>query len=151
MKELKDGIRALVRIDFQGNVHKQFRGTDSDLRFANEIKVLKALEERGCPNVPTLLGSDKETLTIITTNCGAPAPLLTKEKATALFDELEELYGIRHDDPEPRNVTYSAKLGRFCLIDFELAEILPLPSTENRETKVWRAVWQTLTEQGTGH
>ncbi|MDB4295269.1 protein phosphatase 2C domain-containing protein [Akkermansiaceae bacterium] len=151
MKELKDGIRALVRIDFQGNVHKQFRGTDSDLRFANEIKVLKALEERGCPNVPTLLGSDKETLTIITTNCGAPAPLLTKEKATALFDELEELYGIRHDDPEPRNVTYSAKLGRFCLIDFELAEILPLPSTESRETKVWRAVWQTLTEQGTGH
>lgn len=68
MKELKDGIRALVRIDFQGNVHKQFRGTDSDLRFANEIKVLQALEERDCPNVPRLLGSDESTLTIITTN-----------------------------------------------------------------------------------
>ncbi|MDA7535752.1 protein phosphatase 2C domain-containing protein [Akkermansiaceae bacterium] len=151
MKELKDGIRALVRIDFQGNVHKQFRGTDNDIRFANEIKVLKALEERNCPNVPVLLSSDEESLTIVTTNCGAPAPLLTKEKATALFDELEECYGIRHDDPEPRNVTYSAKLGRFCLIDFELAEILPLPSKEDHGTNIWRAIWQSLTEQGTGH
>lgn len=151
MKELKDGIRALVRIDFQGNVHKQFRGTDSDLRFANEIKVLQALEERDCPNVPRLLGSDESTLTIITTNCGAPAPLLTKKKATALFNELEECYGIRHDDPEPRNVTYSAKLGRFCLIDFELAEILPLPTEETHRTNVWRTNWQVLTEQGTGH
>ncbi|MDB4272661.1 serine/threonine protein phosphatase, partial [Akkermansiaceae bacterium] len=68
MKELKDGIRALVRIDFQGNVHKQFRGTDNDIRFANEIKVLKALEERNCPNVPVLLSSDEESLTIVTTN-----------------------------------------------------------------------------------
>jgi len=151
MKELKDGIRALVRIDFQGNVHKQFRGTDSDLRFANEVKVLQALEERGCPNVPVLIDSDPETLTIVTTSCGSPAPLLTQEKATALFDELEECYGIRHDDPEPRNVTYSAKLGRFCLIDFELAEILPLPRKEDRGTAIWRATWQALTEQGTGH
>lgn len=151
MKELKDGIRSLVRIDFQGNVHKQFRGTDSDTRFVNEVRVLKVLEERGCPNVPVLLDSDQETLTIVTTNCGAPAPLLTAEKATALFDELEELYGVRHDDPEPRNVTYSAKMGRFCLIDFELAEILPAPVSSERKSAVWRATWQSLSEQGTGH
>ncbi len=113
MKELKDGIRSLVRIDFNGHVHKQFRGTDSDKRFANEVAVLKALEERGAPNVPVLLSSDEETLTIVTTNCGAPAPLISATKATALFQELEELYGIRHDDPEPRNVTYSQKNGPF--------------------------------------
>ena len=94
MKELKDGIRSLVRIDFQGNVHKQFRGTDKEKRFANEILILKALEERGCPNVPAFIDADEETLTLITTNCGAPAPLLTQEKATALFTELEELYGV---------------------------------------------------------
>ncbi|MEN8693583.1 MAG: protein phosphatase 2C domain-containing protein [Akkermansiaceae bacterium] len=151
MKELKDGIRSLVRIDFQGNVHKQFRGTDKEKRFANEILVLKALEERGCPNVPAFIDADEETLTLITTNCGAPAPLLTQEKATALFTELEELYGIRHDDPEPRNVTYSTKMGRFCLIDFELAEILPAPASTENKSAVWRAIWQSLTEKGTGH
>lgn len=154
MKELKDGIRSLVRIDFQGNVHKKFRGTDKEERFANEIRVLKALEERGCPNVPVFIDAEEDTLTLVTTNCGAPAPLLTQEKAAALFKELEERYGIRHDDPEPRNVTYSAKMGRFCLIDFELAEILPHPgSGENPEEKsaVWRAIWHSLTEQGTGH
>lgn len=151
MKELKDGIRSLVRLDINGRVHKQFRGTDSDKRFSNEVLVLKALEERDCPNVPVLIDSDESTLTIVTTSCGAPAPLLTQEKATALFDELEQIYGIRHDDPEPRNVTYSAKLGRFCLIDFELAEILPIPSESESHSAVWRAVWQSLTQQGTGH
>lgn len=151
MKELKDGIRSLVRIDFNGHVHKQFRGTDSDKRFANEVAVLKALEERGAPNVPVLLSSDEETLTIVTTNCGAPAPLISATKATALFQELEELYGIRHDDPEPRNVTYSQKMGRFCLIDFELAEILPIPDSQHTATQVLRASWFASSVQGRTH
>lgn len=151
MKELKDGIRSLVRIDIKGQVHKQFRGTDRDKRFANEVKVLRALEERGCENVPRLLDHDPETLTLVTTNCGAPAPLITQEKATALFNELEELYGIRHDDPEPRNVTYCPKLGRFCLIDFELSEILPEPVKPASRGKVLRAAWSALSEQGKYH
>ncbi|MDA7887809.1 protein phosphatase 2C domain-containing protein [Akkermansiaceae bacterium] len=151
MKELKDGIRSLVRIHFKGHVHKQFRGTDSDKRFANEVKVLKVLEERGCENVPRLLEHDPETLTIVTTNCGAPAPLITKEKATALFNELEELYGVRHDDPEPRNVTYSAHQGRFCLIDFELSEVLPEPVKPSSKGKVLRAAWSALSKRGKYH
>jgi len=40
-----------------------------------------------------------------------------------LFEELEN-YGVRHDDPDKRNVTYRQKDGRFCLIDFEFATIL---------------------------
>ena len=32
---------------------------------------------------------------------------------------------MRHDDPEMRNVTYRQSDGRFCLIDFEFATILP--------------------------
>jgi tRNA A-37 threonylcarbamoyl transferase component Bud32 len=41
-----------------------------------------------------------------------------------LFAELET-YGVRHDDPDMRNVTYRQSDGRFCVIDFELATILP--------------------------
>ncbi|MGC6467663.1 MAG: protein phosphatase 2C domain-containing protein [Akkermansiaceae bacterium] len=153
MKELKDGIRSLVRIDFNGHVHKQFRGTDSDKRFANEVAVLKVLEERGAPNVPVLIDSHEDALTIVTTNCGAPAPLVTAEKATALFQELEDLYGVRHDDPEPRNVTYSQRMGRFCLIDFELAEILPLPDKEEHQCRIdaLRATWFANSIQGAKH
>jgi hypothetical protein len=32
---------------------------------------------------------------------------------------------VRHDDPEMRNVTYRFSDGRFCVIDFEFAELLP--------------------------
>ena len=152
MKELKDGLRSLVRIDFRGHVHKQFRGTDSDKRFANEVAVLKALKDRGATNVPRLVGHDPETLTLITTNCGSPAPLITVEKAQALFQELEDKYGIRHDDPEPRNVTYSPHLGKFCLIDFELSEILPIPSElKTGKTNVLRANWAASSVKGNGH
>ena len=152
MKELKDGIRSRVHIDFRGHVHKQFRGTDSDQRFANEVAVLKALEDRGAPNVPRLLGHDPETLTLITTNCGSPAPLITAGKAHALFQELEDLYGIKHEDPEPRNVTYSQTLGRFCLIDFELSEILPAPAgLQDHKTDILRVGWSASTEKGRHH
>lgn len=154
MKELKDGIRSLVRLDFQGNVHKQFRGTDADKRCANEVRVLKELELRHCPNVPRLISYDQENVTIVTTSCGAPAPNLSKKKADALFHELETRYGIRHDDPEPRNITYSAKMGQFCIIDFELAEILPFPESEADRPSaeaVWRASWQALSTQGKNH
>lgn len=152
MKELKDGLRSLVRIDFRGHVHKQFRGTDSDKRFANEVAVLKALEDRGATNVPRLVGHDPETLTLITTNCGSPAPLITLEKAQVLFQELENKFGIRHNDPEPRNVTYSPHLGKFCLIDFELSEILPIPSELKAcKTNVHRANWAASSIKGNGH
>lgn len=165
MKELKDGIRSLVRIDFQGHVHKQFRGTGADERFLNEVTVLRTLEERGAPHVPRLLDSDPDSLTIVTTNCGGPALHLTESRARALFRELEQDFGVRHDDPEPRNVTYSQQLGRFCLIDFELATILPAPvalkeeaapsgvsSPEPQQEDLgWRARWHALSRKGRNH
>lgn len=152
MKELKDGIRSLVRLDFKGQVHKQFRGTDSDKRFANEVAVLKALEDRGATNVPRLISHDHESLTLVTTNCGAPAPLITPAKASALFQELEDRYGIKHDDPEPRNVTYSQQMGKFCLIDFELSEILPIPdSIRETKTDILRATWAASSTKGSSH
>lgn len=127
MKELKDGIRSLVRIDFGGRVHKRFRGTGAEERFATEVEVLKVLEKRGCPYVPRLLEEYPEENYFVSSNCGQLATQISKTKADELFADLERDYGIRHLDAEPRNVTYSPQLGRFCLIDFELAEILPDP------------------------
>ncbi|MGC4014833.1 MAG: serine/threonine protein phosphatase [Luteolibacter sp.] len=127
MKQLKDGIRSTVRIDFQGHVHKRLRGTGAAERYATEVAVLKVLEERGCPYVPRLVEEHPEELYFVSTNCGRIADQIRKERSDELFADLERDYGVRHLDAEPRNVTYSDRLGRFCLIDFELAEILPDP------------------------
>ena len=127
MRNLKDGIRSLVKIDFYGNVHKYFRGTDKEERFATEIKILKALEERGCTNVPQYIESDESELHLVTTNCGSPAPDISQKKCDMLFQELEEKFGVRHDDPFARNITYDQKAGQFCIIDFELATLLDQP------------------------
>jgi hypothetical protein len=124
MRELKDGIRAHVRIDWNGRVHKRFRGTDAEKRYANEVMVLKVLQERGCPYTPQLLEEHPEELYMVTSNCGSPVPNLTKERAAELFAELERDYGVRHGDAEARNITYSPQIGRFCIIDFEIAEVL---------------------------
>ena len=123
MQKVKDTLRATVRIGYDGRVHKQFRGPKAEERFANEVKVLKYLERRGCPFVPKLLESDPESLTMVTTSCGARVNHLDDERLKELFAELEK-FGVRHDDAEMRNVTYRQQDGRFCLIDFEFATIL---------------------------
>lgn len=123
MHEIKDTLRATVRIGFDGRVHKEFRGPKAEERFANEVRVLKFLEERGCPFVPRLLEAEPESLKMVTSNCGSRVEHLDDERAAELFKELEE-YGVRHDDAEVRNVTYRQSDGRFCLIDFEFATIL---------------------------
>ena len=51
---------------------------------------------------------------------------LDEARRAELFAELER-YGVRHDDPETRNVTYRNSDGRFCVIDFEFATLLPQP------------------------
>jgi hypothetical protein len=124
---LKDGIRSHVRIDFYGNVHKKLRGTGAEERYKTEVAVLRVLGERGCPYVPQLLEEHPEEFYFVTTNCGKPADQISKQKSDKLFAKLEREYGIRHLDAEPRNITYSNKLGCFCIIDFELADILPPP------------------------
>ena len=155
MKIAKDGIRSIVKVGYDGRVHKTFRGTDRDVRFANEVRVLKALEARGCDFVPQLLDSDDETLTIITTNCGAPAESsISDEKAKSLFQRLEDEYGIVHDDPFPRNITYDGRQGQFCVIDFELADIKSMPGSEDLEgeesDEAHRTLnWCGLTRDGT--
>jgi len=150
MKIAKDGIRSIVKVGYDGRVHKTFRGTDRDVRFANEVKILKALEARECDFVPQLLESDEETLTIITTNCGSPAESsISAEKAKSLFQRLDDEYGIVHDDPFPRNITYDGRQGQFCVIDFELADIKPMPGSEGKSDEAHRSLtWCGLTRDG---
>lgn len=128
MQEAKNTQRALVRIGYDGRVHKYFRGSNAADRFANEVKVLRVLEERGCDYVPRVLESNPEELYLVTTNCGAVVEHISEAKLKDLFGGLERDYGVRHDDPFTRNVTYRHSDGRFCLIDFELATILDDPS-----------------------
>lgn len=123
MHEAKNTQRSLVRIGFDGRVHKLFRGPEAETRYANECRVLKYLELRKCPFVPRLLSANDETLEMVTSNCGARVQHMNDERVAELFKELE-MYGVRHDDPFLRNITYRASDGRFCIIDFEFAEIL---------------------------
>lgn len=123
MHAVKDTQRASVRIGYDGRVHKIFRGPAAETRFANEVRVLRHLEARGCDFVPRLLEVDEAQLKIITSNCGQIVSQLDPVRMKALFAELGR-YGVRHDDAFMRNVTYRATDGRFCLIDFEFATLL---------------------------
>ena len=124
MHQIKDTLRATVRIGYDGRVHKMFRGPKAEERFANEVRVLRHLEKRKCPFVPRLLEEDPQALKIITTSCGNRVEHLDEERTKELFAELEH-YGVRHEDADMRNVTYRQSDGRFCLIDFEFSTILP--------------------------
>jgi tRNA A-37 threonylcarbamoyl transferase component Bud32 len=123
MHEMKDTPRALVRISFDGRVHKTFRGHLAKERYEQEVRTLKYLEKRGCPFVPRLIETFPEQLKIVTTNCGTRVDQVNPERQKELFAELEQ-YGVRHEDPELRNITYRASDGRFCIIDFEFATII---------------------------
>jgi tRNA A-37 threonylcarbamoyl transferase component Bud32 len=124
MQQVKDTLRSTVRLSFDGRVFKTYHGPDAQQRFTNEVRVLRHLEARGCGFVPKLLEANPAKLQIVTTNCGSRVDHLDAERQAELFAELEP-YGVRHDDRDIRNVTYRQSDGRFCLIDFELATILP--------------------------
>ena len=123
MHEIKDTARALVRIGYDGRVHKTFRGHLARERFEHETRVLRHLEERGCTFVPRLLEVDQEAMKIVTTHCGGRVDQLNPDRQTEVFAELEQ-FGVRHEDRELRNITYRVADGRFCVIDFEFATLL---------------------------
>jgi len=124
MLQVKDTLRATVQVSFDGRVFKTYHGPDAQSRFAKEVRMLRHLEARGCGFVPRLLEADPAIPRIITTNCGTRVEHLDADRARELFAELET-YGVRHDDPDMRNVTYRQSDGRFCVVDFEFATLLP--------------------------
>ena len=124
MNPIKDTKQAQVRIGYDGRVHKYFYGTMARERFENELRVLKYLEEKGCDYVPKIVDHDPDKFYMVTTNCGAIVSKISQPKLKKLFSDLENKFGVRHEDPFMRNVTYDPRKGHFCLIDFEFATIL---------------------------
>jgi tRNA A-37 threonylcarbamoyl transferase component Bud32 len=122
--KLKDTLRSTVNLTFDGRVVKVYHGPSARARFDNEIRVLRYLEKRGCDFVPRLLEADADELRIVTNSCGSRVEHIDEQRVKELFAEVER-YGVRHEDPDPRNVTYRQSDGRFCLVDFEFATILP--------------------------
>jgi hypothetical protein len=105
MLQVKDTLRSTVQVSFDGRVLKTYHGPDAQTRFANEVRLLRHLEARGCGFVPKLLGSDPDKPQIITSNCGMRVQHL--------------------DEARTKELTYRQSDGRFCVIDFEFATILP--------------------------
>src|SRR5262249_2916052 len=138
------------------SVKKQFRAANARERFENELRVLRYLEQHGCDFVPRVLAYDADKLELTTTSCGARVDHISDEKLLSLFAELET-YGVRHDDPYMRNITYRASDGRFCIIDFEFATILdpdhaaaaavPLPTASVADGNI-ELRWSGVTHRG---
>lgn len=126
MLKLKDTERSLVSLTFDGCVVKQYRGHLTRQRMENEIRVLEHLKRVGCPFVPRLVSCDRTAMHITVTACGVAATHVSPAKLQQLFDELRE-YGVEHEDAEMRNITYDARAGQFCVIDFEFARIIDQP------------------------
>lgn len=143
MEEAKNTARALVRIGYDGRVHKYFRGPQARERYENEVRVLKFLAEKSCGFVPRVLESCDEELYLVTSNVGKRVEHVSESKRQLIFDKLEAV-GVRHDDAELRNITYNDKNGQFCVIDFEFATILEAgyPESPKMESVANRADWQ---------
>jgi tRNA A-37 threonylcarbamoyl transferase component Bud32 len=122
--KVKDTLRSTVNLTFDGQVVKVYHGPNAQERFDNEVRILRYLEKRGCNFVPRLLEADPKAMRIVTTSCGSRVERIDEQRVKELFAEVER-YGVRHDDPDPRNITYRQSDGRFCLVDFELATLLP--------------------------
>ncbi len=123
MREVKDTKRATVHVGYDGRVHKRYHGAFAEKRFENELRTLQYLESKKCPFVPKVIQAEPDELYLVTSNCGNIVDRISDEKLAKLFAELES-YGVVHGDPFARNVTYSAQLGRFCIIDFEFATVI---------------------------
>lgn len=143
MHEAKNTARALVRIGFDGRVHKYFRGPQAKERYDNEVRVLKFLDAKGCDFVPKIITADDADLYLVTTNAGKRVDHVSDSKRDKLFAKLEAM-GVRHDDAEVRNITYDERAGQFCIIDFEFATILEpgYPPSPKMESVANRAEWK---------
>lgn len=156
MLEAKNTQRATVRLGYDGRVYKTFRGPNAVERYTNEVRILRYLEYKQCPFVPQILEAHPEKLEVVTSNCGSRVEQISEAKQKQIFAELEQ-YGVRHDDPYLRNITYRESDGRFCLIDFEFATIIdPMsqptsaPGDNNAAAtdKTLRVRWSGMTHVG---
>ena len=132
MLKVKDTPRSTVNLTFDGRVVKSYHGPDARERFDREVAVLRYLEQQRCKFVPRLLEVDPVQMKIVTSSCGSRVERIDDERLQELLAELES-FGVHHDDPDPRNVTYRQSDGRFCLVDFELATIVSDKTPKHRQ------------------
>ena len=126
MDQVKDTLRATVRLSYDGRVFKTFRGPHARERFENEGRVLRHLEVRGCPFVPRLLEADPETLRIVTTNCGTRVERIDPPRR----GNLRVAVPLRRAPRRRRDAQHhlQPRTGNFCVIDFEFARIFDGPT-----------------------
>ena len=105
MLKVKDTLRATVHLTFDGRVFKAYHGPNAQRAFDNEVRVLRHLEARGCDFVPRLLEADEKNFASSPPTAAPAWSIWTKNARSELFAELEK-FGVRHDDPDMRNVTY---------------------------------------------
>lgn len=148
MEEAKNTARAVVHIGYDGKVHKTFKGPQARERYENEVRVLEFLEKHGCGFVPKVIEKDDSKLYLVTSNCGSMVDHVSEDKKKQIFAELEQ-YGVRHDDAEVRNITYSTQMGRFCVIDFEFATILVpgYPPSPKLQSNPDRSKWAEQSDE----
>src|SRR4030081_1483966 len=70
MNEVKDKLRATVRIGYDGRVSKTYRGPKAAERFDTEVRVLRHLEAVNCPNVLVLPVQNQYKSRILATDFG---------------------------------------------------------------------------------
>lgn len=147
--------RTIIRVDFFDQIHKSYLGPAARERFDKEVRILEALEERGCPNVPRVVETDVEGLRLVMSGCAQDSDWVTEEQAAALFAELERDYGVRVPKPTIHQVLHDRKNERYLLAHFDQAELLPEPNPADAEKRdrslVWRASWSACSRKGETH
>ncbi|MFN7875608.1 MAG: hypothetical protein ACK5PB_09825 [Pirellula sp.] len=123
MHALKNTKRAFVLRTGNGHIRKTFTGPKREIRFWNEVRILRYLNDKGCPFVPKLICIDTPSFTIIVSYAGEPIQSISEEKLNLIFSNLEE-FGVRHQDQAARNILYNHRAGEFSVIDFEFAELI---------------------------
>ncbi len=131
MLKVKDTLRATVHLSFDGRVFKAYHGLDATKRFANEVRVCAISPRAAAISCPACWRRMKKNCRIITTNCGTRVEHIDEEGARdELFTELNSACDMT--TLILRNITYRFADGRFCLIDFEFATILPQGNDQNQ-------------------
>jgi hypothetical protein len=130
MLQVKDTLRSTVkRLSFDGRAFKTYHGPDA-------LDALNAKEVRGV--APSWKLTDVGFVPQAPRRRFATSSRSSPATAASRVEHLDDKrspagtvrrnwspYGVRHDDPDMRNVTYRQSDGRFCIVDFELATILP--------------------------
>ena len=62
MEEAKNTARAVVRIGYDGLVHKTFKGPQARERYENELRLHQFLDQKSCSFVPKVVKVDNPQL-----------------------------------------------------------------------------------------